>query len=102
MNLAQRVPHFLTETLVNLTQVLLLQKDYFRGHPIWKPIELELHRRRNNLNNRQLANVVYAFGVTGNATKFLFQELEETIIDSPIPIENEHMLKILSAYSLVD
>ena len=72
MNLAQRVPHFLTETLVNLTQALLLQKDYFRGHPIWKPIEFELHRRRNNLNNRQLASVMYAFGVTGNATKFLF------------------------------
>ncbi len=63
---------------------------------------MELHRRKNNLDNRQLANVVYAFGVTGNATRFLFDDLEETIIDSPIPIENEHMLKILSAYSLVD
>ena len=102
LNLAQRVPHFLTETLVNLTQALLLQKDYFRGHPIWKPLEAELHRRRNNLDNRQLANVVYAFGATGNATRFLFDDLEETIMDSPIPIENEHTLKILSAYSLVD
>ena len=51
LNLGQRVPQFLTATLVNLTQVLMLQKDYFRGHPIWKPLEVELHRRRNNLNN---------------------------------------------------
>ena len=55
LNLGQRVPQFLTATLVNLTQVLLLKKDYFRGHPIWKPLEVELHRRRNNLNNEQLA-----------------------------------------------
>lgn len=102
LNLAQRVPHFLTETLVNLTQVLLLQKDYFRGHPIWKPLEVELQRRKNNLDNQQLADAIYAFGVTGNATRFLFDDLEETIIESPIPIESEHMLKILSAYSLVD
>ena len=33
----------------------MLQKDYFRGHPIWKPLEIELHRRRNNLNNQQLS-----------------------------------------------
>ena len=52
LNLAQRAPHFLTETLVNLTQVLLLQKDYFRGHPIWKPLEVELQRRKNTLDNR--------------------------------------------------
>ena len=46
--------------------------------------------------------MVYAFGVTGNATRFLFDDLEETIIESPIPIESEHMLKILTGYSLVD
>ena len=96
------MPQFLTATLVNLTQVLLLQKDYFRGHAIWKPLEVELHRRRNNLNNEQLAQVVHAFGMTGNATRFLFSELEETIIDTPIAIESEHLLKILSGYSIGD
>ena len=80
----------------------MLQKDYFRGHPIWKPLEVELHRRRNNLNNEQLAKVVYAFGATGNATRFLFSELEETIVDSPISYESEHLLKMLSGYSLAD
>ena len=92
----------MTATLVNLTQVLMLQKDYFRGHLIWKPLEVELHRRRNNLNNEQLAKVVYAFGATGNATRFLFNELEETIIDSPIAIESDNLLKVLSGYSLAD
>ena len=76
---------------MNITQALMLQKDYFKGHPIWKPLEVELHRRRNNLNNLQLSQVVHAFGSTGNATKFLFEDLEETIIDSPIQIETPHL-----------
>ncbi len=80
----------------------MLQKDYFRGHPIWKPLEIELHRRRNNLNNQQLSQVVSAFGLTGNATKFLFHDLEETITDSPIQIETPFLLKILQGYSQVD
>lgn len=63
---------------------------------------MELHRRRNNLNNESLAKVIYAFGATGNATRFLFSELEETVIDSPIGYETENLLKILSGYSLAD
>ena len=47
LNIAQRVPQFLIPTLVNITQVMMLQKDYFKAHPLWKPLELELHRRRN-------------------------------------------------------
>ena len=45
---------------------------------------------------------MHVFGATGNATRFLFDELEETVIDSPIPIETEHLAKILQGYSLVD
>jgi hypothetical protein len=74
---------------------MLLQKDYFKGHPLWKPLELELHKRRNKLDNQQLAQVVHSFGVTGNATKFFFNDLEETIIDSPIPIESPLLAKIM-------
>jgi len=80
----------------------MLNKDYFRGHPIWKPLELELHRRRNNLNNQQLSQVIHAFGATGNATKFFFDELESTVIESPIPIETHYLQKILAGYALVD
>jgi hypothetical protein len=40
--------------------------------------------------------------VTGNTTKFVFDELEETIIDSPIPIETEYLVKILSGYAISD
>jgi len=50
-NVMQRIPQFLTATLVNLTKTLTLQKDYFKDHPIWKPLEKELFRRKNNLNN---------------------------------------------------
>jgi hypothetical protein len=49
-----------------------------------------------------LAKVVHALGATGNATQFFFEDLEETIMDSPIPIETEYMTKILQGYSLVD
>ena len=69
MNVAQRVPHFLTATLVNLTKALLLQKEYFRNHAIWSVLEGELFKRRNNLNNEQLADIVYAFGISGNGQK---------------------------------
>lgn len=80
---------------MSITKTLLLQKDYFRGHPIWKPLELELHKRRNHLTNEQLADVMQSFGLTGNATKFFFYELEETIMDSPVTIEENNLLKIL-------
>ena len=43
-----------------------------------------------------------ALGTTGNATKFFFEDLEETIIDSPIAIENEHLLAMLNGYATVD
>lgn len=46
--------------------------------------------------------MLYAFGATGNATRFFFNELEETIIDSPISIETEHLCRILTGYSLAD
>lgn len=98
-NVMQRIPQFLTATLVNITKTLIIQKDYFRLHPIWKPLEFELYKRRNNLNNRQLADIIHAFGITGNGTKDFYYNLEETIIDSPIPIESEHLAKILRGYS---
>lgn len=46
--------------------------------------------------------MIHSFGVTGNATKFFFEDLEETIIDSPIPIESDNLLKMLDGYSQVD
>ena len=68
-NLAQRMPQFLTATIVNIAKTLLLQKDYFKDHGIWKVLEAEIFKRRNNFNNEQLAQVMYAFGVTGNGQK---------------------------------
>lgn len=50
-NVEERVPQFLTETLVKLTRNLLIQKDYFKDHPIWHSLEKELFKRRKNLNN---------------------------------------------------
>lgn len=101
-NIAERIPHFLTVTLVNVTKTLLIQKDYFRDHPIWSSLEAELFKRRNNLDNQQLAQVLHAFGVTGNGQKAFYQEMEEVVTDSPIPIETEYLIKILQGYSQVD
>jgi hypothetical protein len=69
---------------------------------IWGALEKELFRRRNNLNNEQLGAVMHSFGVTGNGSKEFYYELEETIVDSPIPIETEHLEKILMGYSEID
>lgn len=45
---------------------------------------------------------MYAFGASGNGSKQFFYEMEETIIDSPIGIESEHLEKILMGYSQID
>lgn len=50
-NVAQRVPVFLTASLVHITKTLTLQKDYFRDHPLWTCLENELLKRRKNLDN---------------------------------------------------
>lgn len=50
-NLAERVPVFLTATLVNITKALATSKDAFRDHFIWNVLEEELLKRRKNLDN---------------------------------------------------
>ena len=101
-NLAERVPMFLTATLVNITRTMAASKDAFRDHPIWTVLEEELHKRRNHLDNRQLASVMHAFGMTGNGRKEFYAEMEEVVTDSPIFIETEHLERILAGYALVD
>ena len=93
--MSERVPQFLTQTLVNFTKLLVTQKDYFKDHKIWNVLEAELFRRRRNLNNPQLAEVMFAFGITGNGSKDFFVEMEEVITDSPIFIESEYLIKIM-------
>lgn len=46
--------------------------------------------------------MIYAFGITGNGSKEFYYDLEETVIESPIPIETPHLEKILAAYSQID
>ena len=98
----ERVPQFLSQTLVNITKTLLFQKDYFRDHPIWLVLEQELFKRRNTLNNEQLTQVMHSFGVSGNGSQQFFYEMEEVITDSPLPIETEYLQKIMKGYSEVD
>lgn len=69
---------------------------------IWKPLEAEIFRRRNNLNNEQLGNVIYSFGVSGNGNKEFYNIMEEVIIDSEIPIETEYLEKIIFGYTQID
>lgn len=38
-NLEERLPNFLTATLVNIVKAMLLQKDYFREHRLWSLLE---------------------------------------------------------------
>ena len=102
LNIAERIPQFLTATLVKITTTLLLQRDYFKDHGIWAPLEAELFKRRTNLNNDQLADVMYAFGISGNGQKEFYYEMEEVIVDSPIPIEVSNLWKILQGYTQID
>ena len=63
---------------------------------------MELFKRRNNLNNEQLSSVMHSFGITGNGNEGFFNEMEETITDSPVFIESHHLTKILTGYAEVD
>jgi hypothetical protein len=101
-NIAERVPEFLTATVVNLTTTLLVQKDYFRDHPIWPVLEVELFKRRRNLNNEQLTSVLHAFGISGNGSKTFFHEMEEVVTDSQIPIETDYLVKVITGYAEID
>ena len=92
----------MTATLVNLSSTLLVQKDYFRDHPIWSVLEAEIFKRRKNLNNEQLARVLYSFGISGNGSKEFYGEMEEVVTESQIAIETEFLHKILAGYAQVD
>ena len=94
-NIAERSNQFLTATIVGITKSLLIQKDYFRDHPLWSVMENELYKRRSNLDNEQLATILHAFGVSGNGQKGFYNAMEEIVIDSPIFIETEYLMKIL-------
>jgi hypothetical protein len=101
-NIAERIPQFLTATVVNLTTTLLVQKDYFRDHPIWPVLEVELFKRRRNLNNEQLTSVLHAFGISGNGSKTFFHEMEEVVTDSQVPIETDYLVKVITGYAEID
>lgn len=102
VNVMQRIPMFLTTTLVQLVKTMMMQKDYFKDHQIWQPLEKELFKRRNTLNNEQLSLVLHGFGISGNGSKEFFYNMEEVVIESPIPIENQFLLPILFGYSQID
>lgn len=101
-NITERIPEFLTTTLVNITNTLLVQKEYFRNHQIWPVLEVELFKRRRNLNNEQLSSILHSFGISGNGSKTFFHEMEEVVTDSAIPIETEFLMKVIAGYAEID
>ncbi len=101
-NMAERVPYFLTPTIVNIVKVLAIKKDLWKDHEVWVVLERELLRRASKLNNPQLATVIHAFGTMGIGSKAFFDHMEEQVIESPIPIETEYLEKILTGYSQID
>ena len=60
---------------------------------------MELFKRRKNLNNEQLAQVLYSFGISGSGQKPFFDEMEIMVIDSPVFIETEYLEKISLGYT---
>lgn len=101
-HIEDRIPIFLTATLVNITKTLLSQKDLFREHKIWKKLEIQFLQRRRFLDNDQLATVLSAFGLSGSGSNLFYRDMEEMVTDSPIPIENDNLVKILNGYAEID
>ena len=46
--------------------------------------------------------MIYAFGISGNGTKDFYYNMEELVVDSPIPIETENLEKLLAGYAQID
>lgn len=66
---------------------------------IWDHLELEFLKRSNKLNNQHLADVLLSFAIAGKGSERFFSLMEETIVDSPIEFEENHLYKFLKAYS---
>ena len=54
------------------------------------------------MDNDQLADVIHAYGITGSGSRLFYQEMEEVVVDSPIDIETENIVKILKGYAEID
>lgn len=98
-NLAVRLPHFLTATLVQITKVCGKYHEIMKHSDIWDHLELEFLKRSNKLNNQHLSDVLVAFANAGKGSEKFFALMEETIVDSPIEFEENHLHKFLKAYS---
>ena len=95
----EKMPYFLTPTLVSVTKSLTLNQKMTKGlGELWVTLEKEFLRRINHLDNDAMTTVVHSFGVAGKGSRHFFGELEEYIIQSPIPYEVPHLEKILIGY----
>lgn len=54
------------------------------------------------MNNQQLATVIHSYGTLGHGGRYFFDHFEEQIIESPIPIETEYLIKMLTGYVQMD
>ena len=66
---------------------------------IWDHIELEVMKRSSKFNNQQLADVLTSFALAGRGSEKFFNSIEETIVDSPIMFEENHLYKFMKAYT---
>ena len=98
-HLVERLPHFLTATLVQIIKVCGKHHHIMRNSVIWDHLELEFLKRSNKLNNQHLGDVLFSFAKAGKGSERFFMLMEETIIDSPIPFEDNHLFKYLKSYS---
>lgn len=98
-NLIARLPHFMTDSIIQITKVAGTHKDLLKGNELWNHLELELLRRSSFINNQDLADILFAFASTGTGSEKFFNHFEEVIIDSPIPIETTHLFKMMKSFS---
>jgi len=98
-NLIERLPHFLTATLVQIVKVCGRHSQIMQKSEIWDYLELEFLKRSDKLNNQHLADVLFAFACAGKGSEKFFNLMGDTITNSPIEFEENHLFKFLKSYA---
>jgi len=101
-NLIERIPHYLTDSLVQIVKVCGKNHEIMKKSQIWDHLELEFLKRSSKLNNQQLVDVLFAFACAGKGSKKFFNEMGVVVVTSPIEFEENHLYKFLKSFSQVN
>ncbi|CAI2385882.1 unnamed protein product [Moneuplotes crassus] len=98
-NLIERLPQFLTATLVKITNVCGGHYGSIRRSKIWDHLEFEFMKRSTRLNDQQLVDILFSFSRLEKGSKEFYDEMELIIIKSETEFRENELFKFLNSFS---